>query len=251
MNTDRVDVLDEADSDNVVLGVAYDLELELFPAGDALLNEYLAYEAGLETTLADDLQFVHIINKAAAGTAHRIGRSENDRIFQFFSDLDRFVYRVSNSGSRHLDAQAGHGVLELDSVLTTLDRVNLYADDLNAVFLEDACLGKLGTEVQSGLSAEVRKESIRALFLDDLCQSCHVQRLDICDIRYIRVCHDRSRVAVNQNDLVTELLQCFASLSTGVVKLTCLADDDRTGADDQDLVNVVFLGHGLFLALIN
>src|SRR5713101_6728431 len=37
----RVEVLDRADDDDVVLGVAHHLELELLPAGDRLLDEDL------------------------------------------------------------------------------------------------------------------------------------------------------------------------------------------------------------------
>lgn len=42
----RVDVLDGADGDKLPLGVADDLELELFPAQDALLDEYLGDRRG-------------------------------------------------------------------------------------------------------------------------------------------------------------------------------------------------------------
>src|SRR5207237_1131156 len=38
----RVDVLDRADDDDVVLAVAHDLELELVPAEDGFLDEHLA-----------------------------------------------------------------------------------------------------------------------------------------------------------------------------------------------------------------
>ncbi len=47
MNTDGIDILDKADSDLVVLGVSYDLELKLFPTGDGFLNENLVNKACL------------------------------------------------------------------------------------------------------------------------------------------------------------------------------------------------------------
>ena len=158
------------------------------------------------TITGDNLQFVNVVYHTAAGTAHRIGRTENDRVFQFFGDLDRFIYGVSDAGSRHLDAEAGHGVLKLDTVFTTLDGIYLDTDDLNIIFLEDASFGELGAQIQSGLSAEVRKKGIRTLFLDDLGKSCQIQRLDVRDVRHIRVSHDGSRVTVDQYDLVAEFL---------------------------------------------
>jgi hypothetical protein len=43
-----VEVLDGADDDDVVVEVAHDLELELLPAGDALLDEDGAHGARVE-----------------------------------------------------------------------------------------------------------------------------------------------------------------------------------------------------------
>ena len=71
------------------------------------------------------------------------------------------------------------------------------------VFVQYARIGQLCTEVQSGLSAEIRKQCIRTLLCDDLFQTLHIQWLNVCDIRDLRVCHDRCRVGIDQNDLVT------------------------------------------------
>ena len=42
VNAHGVDILDEADRDHVALGITDDLQLQLFPAGDGLLNENLS-----------------------------------------------------------------------------------------------------------------------------------------------------------------------------------------------------------------
>ena len=54
----RVDVLDGADDDHVVLEVAHDLELELLPADDALLEQHLVGGRGVEAGLDDAVELL-------------------------------------------------------------------------------------------------------------------------------------------------------------------------------------------------
>lgn len=42
-------------------------------------------------------------------------------------------------------------------VLAALDGVYLHADNLNVIFIQDACLRQLGAKIKTGLSAEVRQ----------------------------------------------------------------------------------------------
>src|SRR5205085_6359635 len=50
-------------------------------------------------------------------------------------------------------------------------------------------------------------------------------------------------VRVHQDDRDALLAERLAGLRPGVVELAALADDDRAGADDQDLLEVGALGH--------
>ena len=59
----------------------------------------------------------------------------------------------------------------------------------------------------------------------------------------LRVGHDRRRVRVDEDDLVALLEQHLAGLRARVVELGRLADDDRTGAEDEDAVDVVSTRH--------
>ena len=45
------------------------------------------------------------------------------------------LYRIGNVRSCHTDSEFIHGILELYSVLTALDCINLYTDYLNAVLI--------------------------------------------------------------------------------------------------------------------
>ena len=71
--------------------------------------------------------------------------------------------------------------------------------------------------------------------------------LDVGHISHVRVGHDRGRVAIDQDDLVTLFTQRLAGLCAGVIELARLTDDDRAGADDKNAFNVCTFGHGLCL----
>ncbi len=74
-----VDVLDEADGDLLALGVADDLKLQLFPAGQAFLDQYLMHQAFVQAAVGDRLELFHVVDEAAAGAAHCVGRADDDR----------------------------------------------------------------------------------------------------------------------------------------------------------------------------
>ena len=98
-------------------------------------------------------------------------------------------------------------------------------------------------EVERGLAAERRQQRVGALALDHLAHGLGQQRLDVGRGRELRVGHDRRRVRVDEHDLVALLEQHLAGLRAGVVELGRLADHDRAGAEDEDLVEVVAPRH--------
>ena len=78
----RIDILNKAHCNHVVIGVTNHLQLQLFPAQYRFLYENLSYKAGLEASGAYSLQFFFIVNQAAAGAAHGIDvykRQDEDR----------------------------------------------------------------------------------------------------------------------------------------------------------------------------
>jgi hypothetical protein len=105
-------------------------------------------------------------------------------------------------------------------------------------------IGTLRREIQTGLAAEIRQQRVGALLFDDLRRDGDRQRLDVGHVRHAGIGHDGGGVRVHQHDLVAERAQGFAGLRAGVIKLARLADDDGTGTDDQDLLDVVASWHG-------
>ena len=158
---DGVDIFNEAYGDHVVVCVAYYLELKLFPAAYALLNEHLTYKAGLESAGADYLQLVDVVDHAAACAAHGVSRTEHNRVLELLSDLHSFLNGICYLAAWHFNAELLHCVLEFDTILAALDRVDLNADHLHVVLFKYASLAQLGAEVQTGLTAEVRQHRVR------------------------------------------------------------------------------------------
>ena len=139
MYTERIDVLDEADCDHIVVRITHNFQLQLFPAENGFFYKHLSYQTRLKSTGADCFQFFYVVYETAACTAHRICRTQYDRITKFVCDRKRLVYGICHFTSCHLDSETVHRMLEFDTVLSTLDRVNLYADHLYVIFVQHAC----------------------------------------------------------------------------------------------------------------
>jgi hypothetical protein len=138
MDTHCVDVLDEADGDHLVLAVADDLQLELFPAEHRLLHEDLPHETRAKTTVCDIAKLLHVVDESTARAPHRVGRPNDTRQSDVGHDPLGFFQAVGDFATRHLDAELVHRVLEGLSVLTSLDRVDLNPDHPNAVLFQNA-----------------------------------------------------------------------------------------------------------------
>ncbi len=243
----RVDVLDRADDHHVVVAVAHHLELELAPADHRLLDQDLVDRARGEP-LGDDLAQLGLgVPDAAALAAHGEGRADDrgqrdaalgERVLDLAEALD---------GDRPRDPQPrlGHRLAEFLAVLGAADRVRVGADQLDPVALQRAVLVQLHRQVQRRLAAERRQQRVGPLLLDDPRHRARQQRLDVGRGGELRVGHDRRRVGVDQDHLEALLEQHLAGLHAGVVELGGLADHDRAGADQEDLVDVVAARHQL------
>ncbi len=100
VNAHRVEVLDRADDDAVVVLVANDLHLELFPADHRLLEQHLARRRLVEAAAHDVLELVAVVGDAAAAAAERERRPHDRREADLLLDLPRFLEVVRDTGSR-------------------------------------------------------------------------------------------------------------------------------------------------------
>ena len=92
--------------------------------------------------------------------------------------------------------------------------------------------------VQRCLAAHGGQNGVWALFGNDLLNRLPSDGLNVGDVCRGRVGHDRGRVAVDQDDFVALFTQRFTRLHARIVELTCLTNDDRACADDENTFNV-------------
>jgi len=168
-----------------------------------------------------------------------------------------------------IETDGEHELLEGFAVFALVNGLGVGADHLDSEPLQNAVSVECHRRVQSSLTAErgEQDESIGDLrftiydlrtwhvhgnaqfphFVQladyDLLHGFGRDWLDVRAIGELRVGHDGGRIRVHQNDTVTLLLKGFAGLRAGIVELARLADDDRSGADDEDGMNVGSSGH--------
>src|SRR5262249_7464075 len=139
----RVDVLDRADDDEVVRDVAHHLQLEFLPANDRFLDQDLVDGAELEAALDQVAELGAALGDAAADAAERERRADDEReldalLAEVAHERPRLLDRLDDAAVRHVEADLSHRVLEELTILGDLDGLNLRADQLDAVLVEDA-----------------------------------------------------------------------------------------------------------------
>ncbi len=239
----RVDVLDRADDHAVVVVVAHDLQLELAPADDRLVEQDLADRRRLEAAAHDRAKLLGRAGDPAAAAAERVGRADDDRQADVDHRVVGLLCRRRDRRARHLQPRLLHRDAKLVAVLGAADRLVVGADELDAELGERAVLVQLLGEVQRRLAAERGQQGVGPLALDDLPHRAGEQRLDVRRVGELGVGHDRRRVGVDEHDLIALLPEDLAGLYTGVVELRGLTDDDRARAEDEDALDVVAPGH--------
>ena len=243
MHAHRVQILDRADDDAVAGAVAHDLHLVLFPALDALLHQHLGYRGEVKALGNDELKLVFVVGDAAAGAAKRERRTDDHRVAKAANQIKRVIDRIGIPAAGNLQADLGHGLVELLAIFTALDGGQVAADHLHVVLVQHTGLGKLDRGIERGLAAKGGKQRVGALLGDDLLDKFLGDGLDVGAIDQLRVGHDGCRVGVHQNNLEPVFLQHLARLGARIVEFARLADDDRARADYEDALDVGTLRH--------
>ena len=257
MHAHWVYVFDGTNDNRVIRGVADHFHLVFFPAQQAFINEDLVHWGCVHAGAAEVHIVFAVIRHAAAGAAKGKGRTDNRwqaNVFEFFqSDAHAFVEirvavlflgRGDDGRARVLKAQTIHRFAEQFPVLGHLNRVAFRTDHLYAEFVQHTHFLKRQRGVQTGLTAHRWQERIWAFFFDDLGDHIGCDRLDVGCIRQFRIGHDRRGVRVHEDDAIALFSKRLTRLCAGVVELACLADHNRTCADDHDGFDVSSFGHG-------
>ena len=92
----RIDVLDRADDDEVVVGVAHHLELEFLPADDRLLHQDFVDRAEAQAARGDLPELLDVVGDAAADAAHRERRTDDRREAGGLDRVQRVIERADD-----------------------------------------------------------------------------------------------------------------------------------------------------------
>ncbi|MNJ50922.1 hypothetical protein D3C77_462120 [compost metagenome] len=247
MHSHRIEVLDRADDDAVVLFVADHFHLVLFPADQRFVDQQFLGRRQVQTTGADFFEFFTVVSNTATGAAHGEGRTDDAREAQLLEHGVGFFHAVGDAGARALKTDGLHRSIEARAVFGFVDGIGVGTDHFHAELFQDAFALQVQGAVQCSLATHGWQQCIRTLFLDDLGHCLPFDRLDVGGVGHGRVGHDGGRVGVHQDDAIALFAQGFTGLGAGVVEFASLADHDRASAENQDAFNVCTFWHGLSL----
>src|SRR5690606_19013225 len=204
----------------------------------------------VQTALADLFELFGVVGNATAGAAQREAWADHhgkaraaDVKLDALLHRPGFFQRVGNARPGGIQADAGHRVLELQTVFGLLDGVLVGSDHLDLVLVQHAVLVQIKGAVQRGLTAHGGQDGVRAFLGDDLLDDLPSDGFDVGDVGRTGIGHDGRRIAVDQDDLVALFTQGLAGLSAGVVEFAGLTNDDRARANDEDALDVLTLRH--------
>ena len=97
--------------------------------------------------------------------------------------------------------------------------------------------------VQGSLATECWQNGVWFFFDDDRFDVFGRDRFDVGRVSKVRIGHNRRRVRIDQNYSHPVSFQNSAGLGARIVELRGLTDNNRSGPDDKDRVDVCSLGH--------
>ena len=153
----RIDVLDRADDDRVVLAVAHHLHLEFFPPEQRFLDQHFGGGRGIEAFAHDLVELGLVIGDPAAGAAEREAGADDRGQSGALEDHARLFERVGHARARAFQPDRRHRIAEPLAVLGLVDRIGLGPDHLDPVFRQRAISIERQRAIERGLSAHCRQ----------------------------------------------------------------------------------------------
>ena len=239
----RIDILDRADDDRIVLAVAHHLHLVFFPAEQRFLDQHLGGGARFQPLAHDPLELGLVVGDAPARPAEREAGADDCGQARAFEHRKRLVERGRHPAARAFEADLVHRLTEPLAVLRLVDRIGMGADHLDAMFGQHTHPLKVERAIERGLPAHCRQQSIGPLARDDPGNDFGGDRLDIGRIGHVRIGHDRRRVRVHQDNPIPFLAQRLDRLRAGIIELARLPDNNGPSANDEDRGDVSAFGH--------
>ena len=153
MHAHRIEILDRANDDAVVLAVTHDLHLEFLPAEQTLLDQDLVDGGKANATRGNRFEFFLVVGDAATAAAHREGGANHARQANPRDRGQSLIHAARDFRLRALQANRIHGLAELLAIFGFANHRSLGSDHFDTVFLEDALVVQRQSGVQRRLPA--------------------------------------------------------------------------------------------------
>ncbi|OPZ69714.1 MAG: hypothetical protein BWY82_02236 [Verrucomicrobia bacterium ADurb.Bin474] len=203
------------------------------------------HRGNIQSPLNHRLILLFVVGNATSGTSERVAGPDNQwEQTKIVGRFPRLLQRIHPMRTGHIKSDLDHRVLEQLTVLAFFDGLALGTDQLHTVLLQNTPLGQLQRKVEPGLPSQCRQKCRWSFLGNDLLQHLRNERLDVGRIRKLGIRHDRGRITIDQNHPVSLLPESLAGLGSTVVKLTGLADHNRTGTYYHDGLDICALWHG-------
>ena len=248
MHAHGVKVFDGADDNGVALLIAHDFHFEFFPTKERFFDKDFVVERSVQAAVHDGLEFFRVVGDTAAGATEGKARTDDERpASDGVGDSGRFAHGVCGTGAGEVKPNLEHGFLEQVAVFGALDGFGLCTDKFHLVAVQNAAFVQFHGEVECRLATECGEQGIRAFAADDFVENIDAQRFDVGTVGHFGVGHDGGRVGVHEHHFVTFAAEHLASLHAGVVEFAALANHDRAGANEHNLLDVSTLRHSFCL----
>ena len=165
MDSQWVEVLHVTNCDTVVVTVANYLILNLLPALQALLYQYLWRER--EGLLSELVQLLLIICETRTESTQGVSSTDDDRITELGSSLAGLLDVLASLTLDGLHVDFIQLLYEELTVLSIHDSLNWSTQHLDIIFFQDALTIEFHTTVEGSLATETEEDTVWLLLLDD------------------------------------------------------------------------------------
>ena len=240
MDSEWVKVFHSGNGEATVVSITDALELNLLPSLQTLLNKYLRCKS--EGRFSNLLKLLFGLADTRTETTQRVGRTDHDRVADVACRSHSLLHVFASVAYRHLEVNLVKLLYEEVAVFCVHDSLYRSTQHIHTILLKHTVEVKFCTNVQTRLSTPSQHDAVWALLLDNFSykKRCHRQEINLVSNTF--TCLNCSNVWINEDGTNTLLAQSLESLRTGIVKLTCLADFQSTGTQNEDFLKL-FLHH--------
>ena len=228
MDSNRVNIFHITDGDGCVVTVTHDFVFNLFISLNAFFNQHLMDRRQLQGVFHDRAKGFFVSGKTASCTSQCKGGTQNDRIADLVRRCKSLFHAVGDFRGQDRLPQGLAEFFKKKAVFGPLNGTAPGSQKFRLAFSKHTLFFQLHGQVEAGLAANAGKNGVGTLVADDLGHVFQSQGLHIDLIRNRCVRHDRRRIGVAQDHLISFFLQGKAGLGSGIIKLCRLPDHNRT-----------------------